>query len=134
MIVRREAFTIIGPFDTRLRRLENLEWFLRFGLAGGKVIVAPLIGAVVWRDRHNTQLRELQPAADKIGRTYLKPGSPLSSEQRRHLKAWLNVKLAAAHYQNQHLIRASLHLMRSFLAVPRAQYQVRDLWTDSLVD
>jgi glycosyltransferase involved in cell wall biosynthesis len=132
-LVCREAFTIIGPFDSHLRRLEDFEWFLRFGLAGGKMIVAPLIGAVVNRNRCNIQIREMKAAVDRISRVCLARTSPLTSAQRRHLKAWLNVELAAAHYQHQNPIRASLHLLRSFLAVPRTRLQLRNWWTNSFM-
>ena len=35
LLIRKDVFRKIGPFDPQLRRLEDLDWFLRFARGGG---------------------------------------------------------------------------------------------------
>ena len=49
VIVTRAALERCGPLDTRMRRLEDLDWFLRFALNGGRLAVAETIGALIRR-------------------------------------------------------------------------------------
>src|SRR5690606_16089725 len=44
-LVPKTAFARVGPFDEQLGRLEDFDWFLRLGLAGGSVNVAPFAGS-----------------------------------------------------------------------------------------
>ena len=48
IILWRKAFEIVGPFDCELRRLEDLDWFLRFAIAGGRLEVAPVVGTMIF--------------------------------------------------------------------------------------
>lgn len=54
VLVTRNAFDVVGPLDERLRRLEDLDWFLRFAIAGGTlgVLPEPLVTiSAGWRGR-----------------------------------------------------------------------------------
>jgi hypothetical protein len=41
LMIRRDTFLALGGFDDKLLRLEDYEFFLSFGLAGGYLFVLP---------------------------------------------------------------------------------------------
>ncbi|NJO33346.1 MAG: glycosyltransferase family 2 protein [Rhodospirillales bacterium] len=47
LFLHRSAFDRVGLFDPQLRRLEDFDWFIRFGLKGGRVRVYPCLCAIV---------------------------------------------------------------------------------------
>ena len=49
LVMPRYNFLQIGLFDERLRALEDLDWFIRFGQFGGQLHVAPEVDAIVLR-------------------------------------------------------------------------------------
>ena len=49
------------PFDENLRRLEDYDFGIRFGLGGGELVVLDVIGTVVERSKI-TDLNQVQDA------------------------------------------------------------------------
>lgn len=126
VLVPRAAFATVGPFDTRLRRLEDLDWFLRFALAGGRLVVAPVVGALIRRSR-GQHLRHVAAARDVITARFAEhPGA--TGAHRRRLSAWLDAELAAANWSERRHLRALTIMARSLLRSPRRGTQLRGWW------
>ena len=47
IMLREPVLATVGPVDEDLRRLEDLDWFIRLGLAGGQIVANDLIGVRV---------------------------------------------------------------------------------------
>lgn len=132
VLLPRRAFAIVGPFDVQLRRLEDLDWFLRFGLAGGELAVAQSIGAAIFRDRTNAKQADIVSAAATIAKKYLVDRVLTNWQERRRLRAWLDVELASMNYRENRLVRAMYYLCRSFALFPRPRYPLQNWWTNRL--
>ncbi|MXQ12887.1 glycosyltransferase family 2 protein [Microvirga makkahensis] len=126
IVIPRAAFRIVGPFDTTLRRLEDLDWFLRFALCGGRLEVSPYPGAriSIGRRGRSSPVRE---ASLQIMRRY---GEELEPGLRRRLAAYLDLeRAAAARNDGRHAAMAAL-LIRSILNYPRFRLPLREWWQE----
>ncbi|WP_112661796.1 glycosyltransferase family 2 protein [Microvirga flavescens] len=129
VLIPKRAFDIVGPFDPSLRRLEDLDWFLRFALAGGKLRVAPIIGSVIGIGRRANPDNVFQSAA-LIERKFSTMQHPaIDKALQRRLKAWLHVERAVALRNAGNMIGMGIELARSFCLAPRMQLQLRAWWT-----
>jgi GT2 family glycosyltransferase len=121
-LVSRKAFEIVGPFDPALRRLEDLDWFLRLALAGGRLVVADMAGALILRG--TTRNRPVvEAAAAHLAAKFAEPANV-----RHALRAWLDVERAAAAYADGDVISATGLVLRSIVRQPRLQLQMREWW------
>ncbi len=128
VLVPRAAFARVGPLDPALRRLEDLDWFLRFALAGGRLLVAPMAGAVISTGRRGKR-GPVEDAARRIRTRIAALGDPAVTPARlRRLEAYLDLERAAA-ARNEGARAAMLFLMaRSFARAPRLQVPLRRWW------
>ena len=69
-------------------RLEDLEWFVRFGRAGGVLIVSPHAGALIAMGRR-ARLDVVRTAASLIRERYVTGDEPIAPRARRRLEAYL---------------------------------------------
>lgn len=134
-LVAREAFERIGPFDERLPRFEDNDWYLRFALQGGRVERADLIGSLIQIGRHPTPRKvadslrifeEIWHERDEMaGR-----GTPLG----RYRRAWAALEQAAAIYRSDEVqpfakaLRMLPYLARSWLEIPRFRIHLNRFW------
>ncbi|MCA8906671.1 MAG: glycosyltransferase family 2 protein [Rhodospirillaceae bacterium] len=126
VILPRALFAEIGPFDARLRRLEDLDWFARFGLADGRLLVVPQVLAEIEIGRR-ARCADVDPAVETIlGKPIWREA--LDGSGQRALRAWLDVERGRAFLNDGRWIRAGLYLARSFARVPRMRIQLRDWW------
>lgn len=126
VILPRAAFALIGPLDSTLRRLEDLDWFMRFALGGGRLVVASVIGAVIVREARSN-LSTVDGAAERIGARFAK--DPRASRQvNRRLAAWLAVERAFARWTERRFLGAAWFLACSLLLAPRPRLQLRKHW------
>lgn len=126
-LVSRQLLAEVGGLDTQLRRLEDLDLFLKLGLAGAHLEVAPVVGARIERGR-NASSQDVEPAVDLLRQRYLSPESPLNRRERRRLASWLDVELAVSSYFGKRWFGAANHLTRSWIRVPRTQVQLNRWW------
>ena len=131
LLVHRTVFERVGLFDSRLRRLEDFDWLLRFGLAGGRLEVVDHMGAVIVPSGlarsavvgvANGQL------ADKYGDAgeHLLPG-----KVRRRFKAYLALERAAAEFADERRFQGGLSLLRSIVLKPRLTASLLPFWRRS---
>lgn len=125
----KSLFDHVGPYDTRLRRLMDLDWLLRMGVAGGKAKVAPVIGAVVEVGTRPSP-QSLDVACRILEEKFLSPGPErLPPVMQKHLQAYLDVERAAASRYASRYHHMLAYLARSLWRVPRTQVPLRRWWT-----
>lgn len=124
-IVSRGAFARVGGYDESLRRFEDVDWFIRFGLAGGRLHVVDEVLA----DIHRSPAPPLDPTTiaaqtliGKVERTVPRRG------ELRRLKAFLHLALAASAWQERRLLTFAAELARSLVLQPRLRLQLADFW------
>jgi glycosyltransferase involved in cell wall biosynthesis len=125
VLITRESFRQVGPFDTRLRRLEDLDFFLRFALAGGRVEVANSVGVIIKKSRHQRK-SDIELAIAMIKKKdYFARGNI-----KRALSAWLDVERAAVNYNEGKFFRAAFDIFLSHLKKPRLTgIQLKNWWS-----
>jgi len=118
----------IGGFDSALRRLEDLDLFIRFAKAGGRLEVVPSVEATIRRGRNATS-QEVDGAAARLRARYSQTGDePLASDLFRRLDAWLAVEEAAAARNERQFIRMASRFVYSLVKAPRLRKQLGDWW------
>jgi glycosyltransferase involved in cell wall biosynthesis len=132
-IVPRERMLVdVGPQDEQLRRLEDLDWFLRFGLAGGKLVIWPEVAAEI-RPSFAQTMAELDVASDYLLAKYAR--FPLQVAGLRaallgRLAAYLALERAAAARHAGRYASTALNLAHSFVRWPRMAIHLERFWCD----
>lgn len=126
VLIRKEDFLHAGSLDAGLARLEDLDWFIRFGLAGGRLCVAPHIGATI-AIGSRARVGPVEDAARIIAARYASRGDVTSSDMRT-LRAWLRVERAKAAFNENARLSAFGHIVVSGLLRPRTRIQLEDWW------
>lgn len=126
VVIGRAALNRVGPLDAGLRRLEDLDWFLRFGLAGGQLVVADVIGAAI---RHGA--KNNQPLVDAAARRIFErfaSDARVTPPVLRNLNAYLDMERAASAYRGGSPLQATALMLRSLIGKPRASVHLRRWW------
>jgi glycosyltransferase involved in cell wall biosynthesis len=133
-LVPRAAFETVGPLDGSLRRLEDLDWFLRLGLAGGRIVVAPILGATISIGRRG-RLSDIDAAARIILDKLDVVADPAEARAlRRRLVAYLDLERANAAYAEGRLTATAGYFMRSQARQPRLGIPLRRWWQPAPAD
>jgi glycosyltransferase involved in cell wall biosynthesis len=129
ILFRKETFDRIGPWDPTLPRLEDLDWFLRFALAGGRLKVWDDPAAVV-ETGHKPGISSLEEAARRLHAKYTEETSPqrLAPELVRRLEAYLDVERASVFAVQKRWLRVLFHAARSVWRVPRFTVPLEPFW------
>jgi glycosyltransferase involved in cell wall biosynthesis len=130
LLVRRAAFERVGPFDESLPRLEDYDWFLRFGLAGGALAVEPhVLADIRVGSRPSSAKVRRSVALMRLKYDPQRGGLDLGAAGRHRLDAYLALEEAAAHRNAGEFGRMVLALARSFASLPRPRLHLAPLWT-----
>jgi hypothetical protein len=127
-LIPRTAFDAIGPFDASLRRLEDLDWFLRLALAGGGVATWPEL-AVQVNVGGRPSVPVLDGAVDLLKQKWL-TGRLLDPACRRNLQAYLALEQASARRHAGQWPGFARYMIRSLMLRPRTSIPLRDWWPD----
>jgi glycosyltransferase involved in cell wall biosynthesis len=129
LLARREVFDRIGPYDVELRRLEDLDWFLRLALRGGCLKVWSKPAAAIEIEPQFPGIHLTQAVA-RLSRKYLAKGSPdrLSGKLARRLRAYLNIERAAFCSRQKRWFGLLFYLGWSFCQVPRTTLHLARFW------
>ena len=129
LLARKEAFDRIGPYDVELRRLEDLDWFLRLALQGGSLKVWNRPAALI-ADESQFPGVHLTQAITHLNRKYLAKGSAhrLSGRLARRLGAYLNIERAAFCLTQGRWLGLLFYLGWSFAQVPRTTLHLARFW------
>ncbi|PTM40349.1 glycosyltransferase family A protein [Bosea sp. 124] len=126
LLTRRSAFELCGPLPEGLRRLEDLEWFLRFALAGGRLLVADVMGASIARGG-NARPAAVEEAAERIMQGLAAmPG--VMERERSDLLAYLDLERAAAYGNVGDFVARARFLALSLLRRPRLRIPLQNWW------
>jgi glycosyltransferase involved in cell wall biosynthesis len=133
-VFRKSIFDRIGPFDPLLRRLEDFDWFLRFGLAGGRLDVWDGLAAVVETGR-KPRLAILEDSARRLRQKFVEQAGPqrVAPELIRMLDAYLDIERASVFIAQKRPLNMALCIARSLWRVPRLTLQVERFWRRTAV-
>ncbi len=112
-LIPRCAFETLGGYDPALRRLEDYDWFLRFGHAGGRLLVDRQADAFIDRGRC-------------FDVALIDACCTLLEQRWQHIGAWPTVRAylalerAAVRVRAGRWLAAAGWLVRSWIAHPRA--------------
>lgn len=127
VLLPRACFQRLGGFAAGLRRLEDYEWFLRFGLAGGKLLVAPQVLARISVGRR-ASLEPVAAARSFILERWL---PQRSGPVRRDMHAYLALEMARAALNDGLRLTSLRWLGESWLSHPRLGIAVRSWWQNA---
>jgi glycosyltransferase involved in cell wall biosynthesis len=129
LLARKEVFDRIGPYDVELRRLEDLDWFLRLALRGGCLRVWNEPVAVIEVESQFAGIHLAQAVA-RLSQKYLVKESPdrLSGKLARRLRAYLNIERAAFCSSQRQWPGLLFYLAWSFCQVPRTTLHLARFW------
>ena len=129
LLARREVFDRVGPYDVELRRLEDLDWFLRLALRGGRLKVWSNPAAVIDRESQFSEIHLTQAVA-RLSQKYFTNGSPdrLPGKLARRLSAYLNIERATFCAGQKRWFGMLFYLGRSFCLVPRMTLHLARFW------
>ncbi len=131
LLLHRSAFESFGLFDERLRRLEDYDWLLRFGLAGGRIEVADYPGAVI-APSGLAQSQIVAESARRLEAKYSIDGDVvLPLDVRRRLAAYLAFERGVADLGGGRTMSGVGHLLRSQLLKPRLRGSLLPYWVRS---
>ena len=128
LLLRRSVYDSVGLLDETLRRLEDLEWFIRFARAGGRLHVVPVLGAVV-APSNSGDPDVIVASACAIEDTFRPRGaSGLREVEWRRLQAYLSLERGAAFLRAGDWVAGSTQMLTSFALKPRLQASVGRFW------
>ena len=128
VLIAKSAFTRVGPLNSELRRLEDLDWFLRFALSGGGLRVAPMLGAVVSTGRRGRRA-PVEAAARQIRANIMTLGHPeVTPALLGRLDAYLDLERAAGARNDGDYLAMALLMLRSLMGAPRLTIPLRRWW------
>lgn len=127
LLLRKQIFQQIGPFDTTLRRLEDFDWFLRFANAGGRLSIWPNTAAMI-EIGPRPDLAIVEDTTRRLDAKYARGRHRLSASQTRRLRAYLDLERASAHVARARWISAVYYMLRSLIRVPRRSLHLKQFW------
>ncbi len=129
LMIGRAEFLALGGFDERLRRLEDYDFFLRFGFAGGRLDVVAEVLADIHVERHGRALANVA-SGEIIRQKFLAASGSLDPGLRHTILAYLMLENAANARRNGAWIEFAGYIARSWLAVPRLRLHLGRFWTE----
>ncbi len=128
LFAHKSVFERSGPLDSRLRRLEDYEWMLRFAFDVGRLCVVREAGAVI-APSSGSRMKPVAEATDlirKVLQTEYKQA--LSGADRKTVESYLELELTAASMFERDRAGSLYHLMKSLLLKPRFRPAIADHW------
>jgi len=128
-LCRKEAIDRVGPSDPRLRRLQDVDWFLRLALAGGKIRVWAAVAAVI-ETGPKPAIATLEESAHHLRSKYAGKDCALClpAQLMRRLEAYLDVERASVFASQARWFPMIYHLARSLWRVPRFTLPLERFW------
>ncbi|CAK0756170.1 putative Glyco_trans_2-like domain-containing protein [Azospirillaceae bacterium] len=125
LLILRDAALKIGPQTETLGRLEDIDWFIRFGAMGGQLISCNIIGSVITIN-HNSSLDSVLKSVLQIRSIWIddKERRILNYRSKKNLLAYLNLVLGVISIKEKRWMLCIKYLLISFLCCPRLRPQV----------
>lgn len=119
----REAWERSGGQDVALRRLEDYDWLIRWGKAGGRLAVYEGVAAEISRGR-----RALPIAIGEAEAHLRAAHSGLPGPLLRRMECYLQLELAASRFHEGDGVGGAFALARSWALHPRLQVALEPFW------
>lgn len=125
-LMSRAAWARSGGQDASLRRLEDYEWLLRWGLAGGRLAVHSGVAAEITRGGRAAP--DLIDAASRVIRSkFSSAPAPIV----RRIESYLSLERGAALLHRRDRTRGLMALGKSWVLHPRLQPALENFWSRS---
>lgn len=119
-----------GPFDERLRRLEDLDWFARLAGRGGTLVTQPVVGAAVERGSPRAANHILDAIAHIDGKfAALAESGKVDGHALGRLRAYLAFERAHLMRSQGRGLAMAMALTESYLRAPRLRLYPGRGWT-----
>ena len=136
-LLQRKFFDQVGDYDNALRRLEDLDWFIRFAIAGGALYSVPGIFVDIDAGRkpasglaRKTNLYLINKYARKNAPAMSpNPVTPLDALATRHLKSYLALEQASSHAASREVFGLLWQMAISFALKPRLRLHLKNWWS-----
>ena len=109
-----------------MKRLEDLEWSIRFSAAGGKLVIAKSVLARVAIGGKPASNFVADAARQLV--TLLRAKELLPAGTERVLAAYLELEIASSAYFEGKYLCCLKHLIKSWWQVPRARLHLATFW------
>lgn len=131
LLIHRSAFDQIGPFDERLRRLEDLDWFIRFARAGGRLEVCATVDTLVAPSNLGSRAT-VGPSVALLEQKF-GPDGPMAlpASAWQSLQGYLELERAAASLADGDWVGCTRSALSSLWLKPRRRIQLEDFWSYS---
>lgn len=130
-LFNRALFAQIGGYDENLRRLEDLDLFIRIGLAGGRFVSQGIAGAIIRRSFAKSSI-DINFAAEYVVRKHSGTNARQGAANRRQLRllrAYIELEIANDARRSGRYLKIISHLARSFATAPRLRVPLAPGWT-----
>jgi glycosyltransferase involved in cell wall biosynthesis len=129
VIFHRDLFAAIGQYDESLRRLEDVDLFIRIGQAGGRYICQEIVGVAIGPSMGKSS-EDIIGASQFLSETYQKKSGQgtITQSQLRRLRAYLALELAVNAWRSKHVLATVVCLLKSIFLVPRVRLQLVPGW------
>lgn len=129
VIFPRDVFNTTGLFDARYRRLEDVDWTIRFALIGGKYKCQPECGVLVRHHPHKERDAILCAASMLKNDLDKKTANgEVSKRAKRRFHAYLHLEIAAVKRRERQGAAFLWHMTRSMLLYPRFRIHTSPGW------
>jgi glycosyltransferase involved in cell wall biosynthesis len=128
-LLRKDAFAKVGPCDAALRRLGDLDWYLRLALCGGRVAVWDEFVAVV-HPGPKSAMGTIETAINHLEWKYASPSGPfqLRPALLRRLAAYFDIERASITAAEANWLLTAFFITRSLARVPRLTLHLERFW------
>ena len=127
LLARKSVFLSDNRFfDTKLRRLEDYDWGIRFALAGGKLVVHNDIGVTIAPSGRGTS-ETVDQAAEYLTEKFSSL-KDTDSNIHSNIRAYLSLERATYALRDRRPLEALKSLASSYLAVPRLKRHFSPGW------
>jgi len=131
LLFPREAFARIGLQDNKMRRLEDLDWFIQFSLSGGKYECTGRHDVVI-RPSGEAPFDAVIKATGQLRAKYGPRGtSALPVEVWGRLSAYLALEKAVANLKEGLVVSGTKELAATFFHKPRFGAALENFWLQS---
>ena len=128
IVLPRSVFERVGYQDENLRRLEDLDWFIRFGQAGGRFISTNSADVLI-RPSGNARLDAVLQSARYLRDKYGPTGSAaLPRNAWNRLAAYLALEKAVAYFGNRQKTAGAREVLISLIRKPRLRPALENFW------
>ena len=124
----RSLFDRIGPFDETMQRLEDVDWFIRLAMAGGRLDTLPQIMTTI-NVGQKASYGKVKRSGNRVLAKYKNSSLDVTKSAMDNLASYLHLEYAASAIKRERrFIKGAYHLATSFLIRPRSQLQLYRFW------